>query len=347
MARKELPSIYDIGKFIKPDTLLPVYFFCGEDGFTIDNAVKAVDKACTPLVKNDFDKEVVNLDKSTQFSSIIDLALGFPFGDGKKLIIAKNFNSVKDKLKLADYVAQPASFTVLVITHPEKIADVEKEPYKTLYDKGWIFEARNLNGEELASWLVKHARRSNLKLSPENARTLVEIVGDEKGLLEMHIQKFADFLGEEGEITYEIIKKHSSSTKEYSIFDLQDALGMGDKSRAIEIGYNLLDCGKEIIFIIAMITKFVKTVAQIIDVMKEQKNDFQASRLLKISYQYYLGCKKARFLMNYEVLARSAGALLNADIAVKTSAADPKTILLTLITEMLGERNIDIKGAYN
>lgn len=334
--KKELPSIYDIGKYVKPDQLLPVYFFCGEDGFTIDNAVKAVDKACASIVKNDFDREVINLDKSTSFGSIIDLALGFPFGDGKKLIIAKNFNSIKDKGKLTDYLNHPASFTILVLTNPDKIADPEKEPYKTLCDKGYIFEARNLDAEELTAWLVKHAKRCSLKITSENARMLVEIVGEEKGLLEMHMQKFSDFLGEGGEITNDIIKKLSSTTKEYSIFDLQDALAAGHKGKAIEIGYNLLDCGKEIIFIIAMLTKFIKTVSQSIELMKDQTNDFQASRMLKISYQYYLGCKKARHFMNFEALSRAADALLNADIAVKTTSTDPKTILLVLITEMLG-----------
>jgi len=337
--RKEIPSIYEIGKFVKPDQMLPVYFFCGEDGFTIDNAVKAVEKACAPLIKNDFDREVINLDKSTTFGSVLDLALGFPFGDGKKLIIAKNFNSVKDKGKLNDYLQNPASFTILIITHPDKIADLEKEPFKTLYEKGFIFEARNLDAEELTSWLVKHAKRSGLKITQENARALVEIVGEEKGLLEMHVQKFADFIGEGGEVTYETIKKLSSSTKEYSIFDLQDALSAGHKGRAVEIGYNLLDCGKEIIFIIAMLAKFIKTVAQASELMRDQTNDFQAAKMLKISYPYYLGCKKARNLMNFEALSRASEALLNADLSVKTSAADPKTILLVLITEMLGKSN--------
>jgi DNA polymerase III subunit delta len=337
MPKKEIPSIYDIAKFIKPDKLLPVYFFCGEDGFTIDNAVKAVDKACAPYIKNDFDREVINLEKGTSFSNIIDLALGFPFGDGKKIIIAKNFNNIKDKAKLKDYLEHPAAFTVLVITHPDKISDPEKDPYKSLFEKGYIFEARTLDGAELAGWLVKHAKRSGLILSHENAKTLVEIVGEEKGLLEMHIQKFSDFLGQGEEVTYDTIKKLSSSTKEYSIFDLQDAMAAGNKARAVEIGFNLLDCGKEIIFIIAMLAKFIKTISQATEVMRDQTNDFQASRTLKISYQYYLGCKKARFFMNYEALARSAEALLNADTAVKTTSTDPKTILLVLITEMLGQ----------
>lgn len=338
MPKKEIPSIYDIGKFIKPDKLLPVYFFCGEDGFTIDNAVKAVDKACVPLIKNDFDREIINLEKGIPFSNVVDMALGFPFGDGKKIIIAKNFNNIKDKAKLKDYLQQPAAFTVLVITYPEKVSDPEKDPYKTLLEKGYMFEARNMDGAELAAWLVKHAKRNGLVLSSENAKTLIEIVGEEKGLLEMHIQKFADFLGKGEEVTYDIIKRLSSSTKEYSIFDLQDALAVGNKAKAIEIGFNLLDCGKEIIFIIAMLAKFIKTISQATEVMRDQNNDFQASRTLKISYQYYLGCKKARFFMNYEALARSAEALLNADMAVKTTSTDPKTILMVLITEMLGQR---------
>jgi len=339
MAKKELPSIYDIAKYIKPDKMLPVYFFCGEDGFTIDNAVKAVDKACAEFVKNDFDREVVNLDKNSSFASVIDLALGFPFGDGKKLIIAKNFNSVKDKGTLTAYLEKPAAFTILVITQPEKIADIEKEPYASLYSKGFIFEARNLKEDELASWLVKHAKRNKLNLSNEDARMMLEIIGEEKGLLEMHIQKFADFLGEGGEVTYDVIKRLSSTTKEYTIFDLQDAVSAGNRGKAIEIAFNLLDCGKEIYFIIGSLAKYIKTIAQATEVMKDQPNKFQAAKMLKVNYYYYENCLKARNFMNYDTLARSVDALLNADLAVKTTSTDPKIILLALISEMLGKSN--------
>lgn len=347
MAKREIPSIYDVGKFIKPDKLLPVYFFCGEDTYTIDNAVKAVDKACAPLIKNDFDKEVINLEKGIQFSSIIDLALGFPFGDGKKVIIAKDFDNIKDKSKLKDYIDHPAEFTILIITYSDKISDYEKEPYKSLLAKGYLFEARNLDAEELAGWLVKHAKRNELVLSSENARALVEIVGEDKGLLEMHIQKFSDFLGKGGEVTFDIIKKLSSSTKEYSIFDLQDALAARNKAKAVEVAYNLLDCGTEIVFIIVMLTKFIKTIAQSIELIKDRTNDFQASKMLKISYQYYMNCKKARYFMNYDVLARSAEALLHADTAVKTTSMDPKTVLLILISEMFDETKVEIKDLNN
>ena len=45
-------------KNLKRGELLPVYYFFGEDTFSIDTAVKAVDTAVKPYITSDFDSGV-------------------------------------------------------------------------------------------------------------------------------------------------------------------------------------------------------------------------------------------------------------------------------------------------
>jgi len=170
-----------------------------------------------------------------------------------------------------------------------------------------------------------------------NAQSLVEIVGEDKSLLETQLEKFVDFLHGKSEVTFEDIKKIASPTKEYSIFDLQDAVGKGDKPRAVKIAYNLLDAGVEIVVIINMLAKFVLTVAQISELIKSRINDNEAAKMAGVSWGYYINCKKAAYLMSDERLLNASRALLNADIATKTTSANPQTVLLILIAEMLGQ----------
>ena len=92
-AKSNIPSIYDIAPYLKEEKLLPIYFFIGSDGFTIDAAVQAVTKAVDPLLSSDFDKETINPEKNQNISGLIDIASAFPFGSGKKLIIVKNFET--------------------------------------------------------------------------------------------------------------------------------------------------------------------------------------------------------------------------------------------------------------
>jgi len=86
-----------------------------------------------------------------------------------------------------------------------------------------------------------------------------------------------------------------------------------------------------------MLAKFILSVAQITEITKSHISDYEAPKLAGISYGYYMNCKKATFLMSDEKLLNSSRALLNADLAVKTSTSDPKSIISVLITGIIGE----------
>ena len=335
MAKKNLPSIHEITKSLTKEKLLPLYFICGEDQFSIGTAVELIQKAVDPLIESDFDREVINAEKNQNISQVLDLAYSFPFGGGKKLIILKNFEKLNDKKELSSYIQNPPEFTVLVITNYGKINDASREPFSILIERKYLFEARNETGDELVAWLLRQSKKLKLNISEDNARALIEIVGEEKSLLEMQLQKMFDYAGENKEISFEDIQKLSSHTKKFSIFNLQDALGKGDKSKSLEIAFNLLDSGVEIIVILNLISKFILTLAQITEMVRSNINDNEAARMMGVSWYYYINCKKAGFFMKDERLLNASRALLEADLSVKTSSSDPKTILIMLISGMM------------
>lgn len=337
MAKKELPSISELSKYLSKEKILPVYFLCGEDQFTIEAAVDAIEKFVTPHVLSDFDKETFSAEKGQNLSQMLDVAYSFPFGGGKKLIVIKNFEKFTDKKELTGYLSQPPEFTTLVITQATKVTDIGKEPYSILLEKHFLFEARIATGEELIDWVVRECKKTGIGFTRDNAQALVDIVGEDKALLEMQIQKFENYFVGKKEITFEDIRTIASPTKEYSIFSLQDAIGSGDKVKAVEVAYNLLDSGAEMVFIINMLAKFTLTIAQMTELLKTRVSDFEAAKLAGVSYGYYMNCKRARYLMDDKRLLNASRALLNADINVKTTATDSKTVLLMLVSEMLGE----------
>lgn len=335
MNYKTIPSIYNISDNLKPGKMLPVYFLCGEDEFTIDSAVQSIEKAVQPMLSSDFDKEVIQCDKSQNLAQLLDLAFAFPFGGGKKLLIVKNFEKLSDKKGIADYAASPPEFTILVLVNYGKLNDPGKEPFASLLEKNYLFEARKLRGGELAEWITRQARKMGMSVTTDIAQSLIEIVGEDKSLIDMHLRKFSDYLGENAEITFETVKKLSSTTKEYSIFELQDSLGRGNKQKSVEIAYNLLDAGQDIVYIVTMLGKFILTVAQIMEIKKTTQNDFEGAKLAGISKNYYVNVKNARYFMSDERLLKASRALLNADLAIKSTNNDPKSIILILIAELL------------
>lgn len=333
--KQQIPSVYSLSAYLKDDNLLPIYYLFGEDQFTIDTAAKTIEKTLSKKVQSDFDRETIDSEKNQKVGSLIDLAYSFPFGGGSKVIFVKNFERFSDRKKFSEYVNNPAEFTYLIITHSGKITDLGREPYTSLQSKNFLFEARKLKGEELIQWLMKSAKKYNLKISYETAKVMVEVIGDEKGLIEMQMAKLSDYLEDGAEIDPEHIKHSIASTKEYSIFDLQDAIGSGQKKKSIEVALNLLDSGQEFVMILGMITKFIATLAKSLELSRQNIDIAVASKEAGVSFYYYKNCLKSKYLMNEKRLIKSARAIYNADVMLKTSAADEKTIMTMMITEML------------
>lgn len=329
------PSIYLIDDYIAENKFLPVYYLFGADSFALDETVKLLEKATSKFISSDFDKEVITIDKKQKLSEILDLAYAFPFGEGKKVLIVKNFEKITDKKTFEDYVKNPAETTILILLHKNKITNLKSSPYKLLLELGFIFEAKELKGADLVKWLMKKAKANKIKLTSENAYALIDIVGEDKGLLEMQLEKFVNFLDEGDELNVDTIKKLSSVTKEYNIFNLQDALSAGEKSKALEIIYNLLEHGNEITYIVAMLTKYISTIAHSIELNQKRVPSKNAAKSLGLSEFYYSKCSQAKFFLNQNRLIAAGKALLNADLKIKTTSTDQKSIAVALISEMM------------
>jgi DNA polymerase-3 subunit delta len=329
-------SIYNLSGYISDKRLAPIYFFFGEDLYTISNAVKVIAKLAEKMVGSEFDKQVIEATKETNIAQIVDEASAFPFGGEKKLVIVKNFENINEKKTFAEYVNNPADFTILIISQSGKKLDLSKEPYVSLNKRKYIFQAMELRGAELVQWVMRETKKLNMKMSQDNAWAMVDMIGENKALLEMNLLKFANYIKPGEEITPGTIEKLTSITKEFTVFNLQDAVGAGNKARALKIAYNLIGNGKDPIFIVTMLAKFVNTVARSIELSARKISKYQAAQEADVSSYYYENCLKARFLMSHQRLAKAGEALLWADTTIKSTSLDSKSLTTILISRMMG-----------
>ncbi len=334
MAKSKAPSILDIIPAINKGTLQPVYYFFGEDYYLLQNVLDLISKAVSPLITSDFDKETFYGDKKP-LGEVLDFAKAFPFGSEKKLIIFKQFEKVKDKKPLVDYTASPADFTVLVLIHNGTITNLSLEPYKTLSKNNFIFEAKELKGKNLLKWLIRHIEEKGKIISEENAQLLIDISGESRNMLENQIEKIITFMSEEKEISFNHIQSLSTRLKQFSIFDLQNAIGKKEKDKAINIAFNLLENSAEPVFIVAMLTRYFTGVSRVSELTKDKIPDQQAARIVGTHPYYYKDYQQARRIYSDSDLAGVFRALLQADLSIKTTSADGKNIITILISKIL------------
>jgi DNA polymerase III subunit delta len=335
MAKVQHRSIYEIPELASKEKLLPVFFLCGEDTFAIDGAVKILIDAIEPLIGSEFDKEIITADKKLPAQQVVDLALTFPFGGTKKLIVVKEFNNIDDKKLFVELVKNPPEYLYLVLTQSGKVNATKIEPYASLHKNKLMFEARKLKQDELADWLVKHAKKNKITLSYENALAITEIVGDEKSLLENQLQKFYDNVGEGNEITFDVITNLASTTRKYTTFNLNDEIGRGNKAKALEIAYNLLDSGTDMGQLISGLTRYCILNTQAHELTRKKLSIPEAAKEADANYYYYMNSTKSNIFKDKTRLLKAAQALYHADLTLKTSAVEKKTVLAILISEMI------------
>ncbi len=329
-----IPAIGQIAAELKNGKLLPVYFFFGDDTYSFDTGLTLIDKAVSPFISSDFDKETF-YGEDKNLSEILNVASAFPFGTGKKFITIKDFEKIKDKKSLVNYITSPPDFTVLVIIHEGKIANFETEPYHSLVKHNFIFEAKELKGEYLVEWLVAFAKNKGKYISSENARYLIDIVGENREMIEAQLDKIFIYLNEEKEITFDSIKSLSTKFKKYTIFDLQNAIGKKDKETALKIALNLFENGDELIGIIAMLTKYFAGISRIHELQANKIPLDTAAKIVGTHHFYYKDYLKARSTYSDKDIYKAVNALLKADTSIKTSSFDEKTTLIMLISEIL------------
>jgi DNA polymerase-3 subunit delta len=334
MAKSKAPSILEAIAEIKKRKFKPVYYFFGEDSYNLSFTLHSLEEAFQPLLLSEFDKETI-YSEDRSISDILGLATSFPFSSERKLIIVKEAEKIKDKKPLKDFAASPPEFTVLAFFHNGAITNVSSEPFKTLDANGFLFEAKELKGKNLIDWLIGLAEEREKKLSEENAQVMIDIVGESRNMLEDQLEKICIFLNEKKEISLESIQQVSSELKQFNIFDLQNALGLKDKPKSLTVAYNLLDNGAEPTFIITMLTRYFTGLAKITELQTKNTPVQEAARIVGTHHFYYPNYVKARKLFSDEKLVEVFRALLKADLSVKTTSSEDKTIITLLIAEIL------------
>ena len=336
MAKSKIkaPSINQIAEDLNTGRIFSVYYLFGEDTFSIDASLELISKSVRPFITSEFDKEVFYGDEKT-LVEILDYAAAFPFGSEKKLIIVKEFEKIRDKKSLISYAKSPPDFTVLVLIHNGKISNLDSEPFKTLAERNYLFEAKELKGENLIDWVVSYVQNSRKSIDRENARLLVEISGENRDMLESQLEKISVFLGDKKEITINTIKDLSTSLKEYNIFDLQNALSKKDKQETLKIAFKMLDKGAEPTFIIYMLTRYFTGLSRINELKEKKIPEQAAARIVGTHPYYYKDYLKARTIYSDKDLYRIVKSLLKADISVKTTSTDNKSIISVLLAEIL------------
>ena len=206
----------------------------GEEPFYIDNISDYIAENVLQAEEKEFNQSVL-YGKDLEVAQIISEAKQFPFGAKKRVIIVKEAQNIKNIEQLESYLNNPQPSTLLVICYKYKKIDKRKKFGKNLSKKALVFESKRLYDNEVPSWIVKYLSEEGYKIEEKASFMLAEFLGTQLSNISNELDKLMIIVKKEEKITANIVEKNIGISKDYNIFEFQQALGSKDILKSNQI----------------------------------------------------------------------------------------------------------------
>lgn len=212
----------------------PVYWLEGEETFYIDKIVSFAESSLLPEAESSFNLSIF-YGKDALWSDIVNACMRYPMFAEKQVVILKEAQQMRDIEKLEQYINRPLDSTIFIVAYKEKKVDGRSRLSKILKEKGEFFSTKKMGDGLLPKWTMDNVKSKGLNIQEKAVALLVDHVGNDLGRLDNEIEKIRVNLGDRKTITEDDIEKYIGISKEFNVFELQNAFAYKDLSKAIRI----------------------------------------------------------------------------------------------------------------
>lgn len=233
----------------------PVYFLSGEEAYYIDLISDYMEHHVLEEADREFNQSVV-YGKDIDLAGVLGLAKQFPMMGEYNVVIVKEAQNLKELNKSAGgddenksskssasnasaqflaYINNPQPTTILVFCFKYKTIDKRSAVAKALQKNAVYFESPKLYDNKIPEWITEYVKEKNYTISPKAGFLMSEFLGNDLSKIANEINKLLISLPEGKEITVDLIQDNIGISKDYNVFELQDALAKKDILKANRI----------------------------------------------------------------------------------------------------------------
>lgn len=234
-SRKPSVTHETIVRDVRAGLIKPVYYLMGEEGYYIDRIADFIINSVLTPEQRDFNLLTL-FGPETNVDTVINAAKGFPMGAERQVVIVKEAQNLSNIERLEFYLRKPQPSTVLILCHKNGVLDRRKK-IATLIDKeGVLFESKKMYESQLPAFIRDYLKRKRLTVEPDAAEMLAEYVGADLNRMAGELDKLVLALTTgQNTITSDLVASNIGISKEFNIFELQDALAQKDILRVNRI----------------------------------------------------------------------------------------------------------------
>lgn len=241
MAISEKQLIEDL----KAQKYAPVYLLTGEENYYIDLVSDYFENKVIAEEFRDFDQTVV-YGRETDMKTVVSLAKRYPMMSPVQLVLVKEAQDIaKDWELLADYLDHPQPQTLLVFCYRHKKMDKRTKTYKAISTKGVVYEKNKMRDYEVPDWIARIVMQQGYQITQKGAVLIAESLGNDLGKIVNELSKVYISLPKGTVINEDVIETNIGISKDYNVFELQNAIGRRDVAQCTRIVNHLAANPKE------------------------------------------------------------------------------------------------------
>jgi DNA polymerase-3 subunit delta len=218
----------------KNKSFKPIYWLEGEEPYFIDQVMSYAEHSLLSESEAGFNLTVF-YGRDADWTAVVNACRRYPMFAERQVVLLKEAQHMKDIEKLEGYVEKPLTTTVFVVSYKDKKVDARTKFAKVIKKNGEILSTAKLRDYELPGWINQYLQQQGLSISQKGLNMLADNIGNDLSRIANEIDKLEINLKGRKNITEEDIEVYIGISKEFNVYELQDALAKKDVPKAIRI----------------------------------------------------------------------------------------------------------------
>jgi DNA polymerase-3 subunit delta len=212
----------------------PVYWLEGEEDYYIDQVVNYAEHHILSESEAGFNLTVF-YGRDANWADVVNACMRYPMFADKQVVLLKEAQQMKDIDKLENYIESPLKSTIFVVAYKEKKVDGRSKLAKLLKDKAVLVTTKKMYENQLPQWTNELVESKGYSISQKALMLLVDHIGNDLNRINNEVEKILVNLSQRKNITEDDIEKYIGVSKEYNVFELQNAIAKKDLGKAMKI----------------------------------------------------------------------------------------------------------------
>lgn len=218
----------------KKGNVKQVYWLEGEESYYIDQVTDYAEHHLLPEAEASFNLSVF-YGRDAAWAEVLNACMRYPMFAERQVVVLKEAQQMKDIDKLENYLLNPLASTVFVVAYKDKKLDGRGSLAKKLKDRGQLFSTKKIYDNQLPDWIAVLAESKGYDMSQKAVMLMADHIGNDLSRISNEIEKLTVNLAGRKTISEDDIERYVGVSKEFNVFELQEALAKKDLARAIRI----------------------------------------------------------------------------------------------------------------